>query len=182
MSCFSRIEAFLLVHPASSSSQVLLDDYTTSQNDVQLQGMPLSDSLFVFENATITWSPNDSIAALYDLSLTIRPGFTAIIGAVGAGKTTLVSSLIGQTALRRGSISPSLPGVAYCSQIPWIIDDTIERNITGGSEFDEKWFQFSLKCCSLDNDIDSMPAGSKTVAGTNGSSLSGGQKQRVVSF
>ena len=182
MSCFSRIEAFLLVNPASSSSRASLDDHSTSQSDVRLQVMPSSDSLFVFENATITWSPDDSLAALHDLSLSIRPGFTAIIGPVGAGKTTLLSSIIGQTALQRGLISLSLSGVAYCSQIPWIMDDTIERNITGDSEFDQKWFQFSLTCCSLDNDIDSMPAGYKTVAGTNGSSLSGGQKQRVVSL
>jgi ATP-binding cassette subfamily C (CFTR/MRP) protein 1 len=182
ISCFSRIEAFFLINPAYSSSEASLDDHSTPQNDVQLQVMPSSDSLFVFEDVTITWSPDDSLAALHGLSLTIRPGFTAVIGPVGAGKTTLLSSIIGQTALRCGLISPSLSGVAYCSHIPWIIDDTIERNISGDSEFDQKWFQFSLTCCSLNNDIDSMPAGYNRIAGTDGSSLSGGQKQRVVSL
>ena len=138
-------------------------------------------SLVSFEGADISWSSDSSELALQDLELSIRPGLTAITGPVGSGKSTLLQSIIGETIVKRGTVTYLQCGVAFCSQTAWIMDDTIRRNIVGDTSFDQKWYDFSLESCGLQEDITRMPRGDETIAGSNGTSLSGGQRQRVVS-
>lgn len=55
------------------------------------------------------------------------------------------------------------------------MDNTIQRNITGGLALDQKWYDFSVSSCCLQEDVDGLPRGDQTVAGSNGMALSGGQ-------
>lgn len=185
VACFGRVEEYLLKgdkkapetpsDPGSSGSSIQLQQVGTSV------GTRSGRSLITFNNSSISWSPEASKPVLNDLTLAIRPGLTAIIGPVASGKTTLLATLIGETTLQKGSITPkNLSGVAFCAQSPWIIDDTIRQNIIGGLDFDEKWYNFSVETSGLERDIAGMVAGDWTRAGSNGSALSGGQKQRVA--
>jgi ABC-type bacteriocin/lantibiotic exporter with double-glycine peptidase domain len=117
---------------------------------------------------------------LRDLNLTIRKGITMIIGPVGSGKSALIESILGQTSLKKGSTTGPLSRVGYCSQTPWVLNNTIQQNITGGSAFDQKWYDFTILACSLKEDIQNIPGGDMCRSGSKGVSLSGGQKQRVV--
>ena len=178
VACFGRIEKYLLRKPCLPSvpSESLGES-------ISLENLPSATSkavIITFEEADICWSAESHDAVLHKLSLTIRPGLTAIIGAVASGKSTLLATMIGETTLRSGSITPSLSGIAFCSQTPWIMNDTIRNNITGGHGFDQEWYEFSISCCALRGDIDRMPEGDQSIAGSNGVALSGGQKQRVV--
>jgi ATP-binding cassette subfamily C (CFTR/MRP) protein 1 len=35
------------------------------------------------------------------------------------------------------------------------MNDTIRQNITGGSAFDQKWFEFTISACGLEEDLSS---------------------------
>lgn len=73
-------------------------------------------------------------------------------------------------------------GIAYCAQTPWMMNDSVRRNITGGLDHDPKWFDQVLWLCSLTDDVKNMPGGELYIIGSNGVGLSGGQRQRVVSW
>jgi ABC-type bacteriocin/lantibiotic exporter with double-glycine peptidase domain len=182
VSCFGRIEKFLLLQPATPSDR----EDAPAPAGMDLATLPRtstnSGSLFNFHNATVSWSPKDSDAVLHGVTAEIRPGFTAIIGPVGSGKTTLLSSLVGETFATQGATSGPLSHVAYSPQTPWIMDDSIERNITGGvdSFVDSKWMDLCIDSCGLRADLESFPLGLQAPAGPSGSFLSGGQRQRIV--
>ncbi|KAK0656433.1 ABC transporter [Cercophora newfieldiana] len=186
VACFGRVEEYLLKEPgttestSSSTSGGADDEVQLQQVQVQASSQDPKTSLMAFEDASISWS-SDSDPVLKDLTLTIRPGLTAIVGPVASGKSTLLASLIGETRLTNGSVAPSsLSGVAFCPQTPWIMDDTIRQNITGGLEVDQKWYDFSVEASGLQGDISRMVRGDETRCGSNGAGLSGGQRQRVA--
>ena len=185
ISCFSRIELYCLKTPshvlASLSTPSPMESSIDSTQLKNLQSSSMSNrSLVSFEKVDISWSPNASQLVLHNLTLDIRQGFTAVIGPIASGKSTLLESIIGETTLQSGSMSTPLSGVAYCSQTPWISNNTIRQNITGDLGFDKKWYEYSLSCCNLQEDLDKIPEGDQSDAGSNGMSLSGGQRQRVV--
>lgn len=183
--CFGRIDEYcqkgaVSSQPPPSASSEPCESESVILRHLKTTQIPLTDHTIRFENADIAWSTDSSKSVLRDLSVSIRPGFTAIIGPVASGKSTLLSAIVGETVVRKGSVVSNLPGVAFCSQTPWIMDETIRYNITGSPEFDEKWYEFCLSSCGLKDDLRRMPLGDQTRAGSEGSSLSGGQRQRVA--
>ncbi|THW98759.1 P-loop containing nucleoside triphosphate hydrolase protein [Aureobasidium pullulans] len=101
--------------------------------------------------------------------------FHIVTGSLGSGKSTLLKAILGELKITQGSISA--PGIiAYCDQLPWLWNATVEENITGPHERDETWLQRVLWACGLDQDMQHMSKGS--TVGEGGSSLSGGQKNR----
>jgi len=70
--------------------------------------------------------------------------------------------------------------IGYVPQDIYLIDDTIESNIA----FGEKIINFekvrqATKISELDNFINTLPNGYKTIVGERGVRLSGGQRQRI---
>jgi ABC-type multidrug transport system fused ATPase/permease subunit len=62
------------------------------------------------------------------------------------------------------------------------LDDTIEKNIALGipnDKIDRNKILSSIKSAQLDNYINSLPLGVKSVVGERGVRLSGGQRQRI---
>ncbi|KAI9355950.1 P-loop containing nucleoside triphosphate hydrolase protein [Zopfochytrium polystomum] len=139
-----------------------------------------------------------------DLSLSIPAGrLTCIVGPVGAGKSSLLSAIIGEMTVAKptkssagsptGSTVPPVPPVtikgriAYAPQQPWILTETVDENITfsGGSPGrdplqEEEWMKFVIEAAMLDADLETLPAGRKTLIGEKGVNLSGGQQARVA--
>ncbi len=110
---------------------------------------------------------------------------TAVVGAVGSGKSSLLSAILGEMRVESGagvkyggSPSPS-PSVAYVPQQAWIQNLTLRDNILFGKEFQEDKYGKVLDGCALRDDLRIMPGGDTAEIGENGINLSGGQKQRV---
>lgn len=103
-----------------------------------------------------------------------------LTGPVGSGISTLLSSLLGETVVNSGDVRIADSRLAYCSQVPWIINDTVRQNIILGSPFDPKWYEVAIWACGLKEELSNMPDGDLYRAGTDGLSLSGGQKQRIA--
>lgn len=182
---FQRIEEYYLIQPATVSDDQDFAHLDFHPNDAELSLRNTSarddTCLFTFRNANISWSPETEIV-LSNLSLDIHRTITMIIGPVGCGKSALLESIIGETYLKDGTTTPPLTHVAYCSQKPWIVNNTIKFNITNNLEdIDQKWYNFTIWACALEDDLKTIPGGDSFQTGSNGVSLSGGQKQRVVS-
>lgn len=74
--------------------------------------------------------------------------------------------------------------MAYCAQTPWLVNESILKNICGLTELsliNEAWYDSVIHACALDEDIKLLPEGDRTIIGSRGLTLSGGQKQRLVS-
>jgi len=69
--------------------------------------------------------------------------------------------------------------LAYVSQIPWIQSGTIRDNILFGKPMEETRYEYAIKVCALDKDINGFSHGDLTEIGQRGINLSGGQKQRI---
>ncbi|KAF0323666.1 ABC transporter [Colletotrichum asianum] len=184
IACFTRIEAFCLKaswapEKGSAGSEVGVprtsDVELTTQTTVQAP----EDIITSFQDATISWSSETDVV-LSHLNLRIKRGITMVVGPVGCGKSCLLESILGETTLHSGSRTAPALSIAYCSQNPWILNNTIRHNITGGLEFDAKWFERVLWLCSLTDDLRNMPEEDAYNIGSNGVGLSGGQKQRVA--
>ncbi|KNE59802.1 hypothetical protein AMAG_05261 [Allomyces macrogynus ATCC 38327] len=109
-----------------------------------------------------------------------RSTLTAIIGPVGAGKSSLMSAILGEMPCARGHVTVQHDArIAYAPQTPWILAGTILTNITFGAPLDEPWLREVIRLCSLERDLQQWPHGLATIVGERGVALSGGQRARV---
>jgi ABC-type multidrug transport system fused ATPase/permease subunit len=159
----------------------------------------LSQETFKFVDRIILDSlsyryPNALQNALQEISLVINKGESiSFIGKSGAGKTTLVDVILGLLQPQEGdiqvdgrSIYSNLRNwqnlVGYIPQSIFLIDDTLENNIAFGVPKDlidrQKLYQ-AIKAAQLEEVVENLPNGLKTVVGERGLLLSGGQRQRV---
>lgn len=102
----------------------------------------------------------------------------AVVGAVGCGKSSLVSVFLGDMEKISGRVN-LLGSVAYVAQQAWIQNATLKENILFGKPFDQKKYDRVIEACALRSDLDMLPGGDQTEIGEKGINLSGGQKQRV---
>ncbi|OWK11411.1 ABCC6 [Cervus elaphus hippelaphus] len=113
------------------------------------------------------------------INLTVPQGcLLAVVGPVGAGKSSLLSALLGELAKVEGSVSIKGP-VAYVPQEAWVQNMSVVDNVCFGQELDAPWLETVLEACALWPDVDGFPAGVHTRTGEQGMNLSGGQKQRL---
>lgn len=134
-----------------------------------------------------------SPAIFSELELTIAPGESvAIVGASGAGKTTLMKVLCGLFPPDRGKVEVNGIDIQqwginnYHKMIACVMQDdklfsgSIRENISGFSEsVDDEWMEACARASYLHDVILRMPMGYETLIGELGEGLSGGQKQRL---
>lgn len=105
----------------------------------------------------------------------------AIVGRVGSGKSILLESLLGEIQ-GSGSVwlSERHGKISYVPQQPFIMNDTILKNIEfGKNNLSKNDINEAIRLCSFTEDLNSMPQGLSTEIGEHGINLSGGQKQRL---
>lgn len=146
-----------------------------------------------FEKVSFTY-PNCPDPVINDLTLEIPAGQKiALVGASGAGKTTLVNLLCRLYEVDSGSISidghdirelafDSLyDSLGVVSQDTFLFNSTIEENIRFGRvDATHKEVVEAAKKAHLHDFILSLPAGYGTIVGSRGMKLSGGQRQRLA--
>ncbi|XP_075982413.1 putative multidrug resistance-associated protein lethal(2)03659 [Anticarsia gemmatalis] len=131
------------------------------------------------KHATAKWIVSHQENTLTDLSLTIKPGkIIAVIGPVGAGKSSLLHVLLRELPLLSGSVHVG-GTVSYASQEPWLFAGSVRQNILFGQAMDRPRYNAVVRRCALDRDFSLFPHGDKTVVGERGVSLSGGQRARI---
>lgn len=116
-----------------------------------------------------------------------------IIGASGAGKSTIVDILLGLLHAQQGQITCDgvdifknyeswLAQIGYIPQSIYLVDESIRENIAFGIDADrisdERIWQV-LEEAQLKEFVEELPEGLDTSIGDRGVRLSGGQRQRI---
>lgn len=142
-----------------SEAIVTLTDATLGWSAPSTESAPASD----VESRP---SANRSVNTLTDINLTIRKGqLVAVVGAVGSGKSSLVSALLGNMYLQSGSVAVK-GSISYCDQSPWILNSTVEGNILFGSPKVQDRLDRAIKAACLEDDLKILPAGIDTEIGS----------------
>lgn len=121
---------------------------------------------------------NTSFKGFKNLNLEIYKGELIIItGSIGTGKSSLLNALAGFMRQTSGEIRKN--GDLLLCGYPWVQNATVRDNILFGSPYIEDKYKDVLRVCSLQTDLDLLPAGDRTEIGERGITLSGGQKARI---
>ena len=121
------------------------------------------------QNCSFVWgsgdanSSEDSAIAIQDVSLNIGPTeLVAVVGAVGSGKTALISSILDELNQTKGKPPVTSGAKAYMAQTPWIQGLTLKANVLFGRTFAEAEadgsFNAALNAACLLPDLDVLPA------------------------
>uniref|UniRef100_A0A4W6DQD3 Cystic fibrosis transmembrane conductance regulator n=1 Tax=Lates calcarifer TaxID=8187 RepID=A0A4W6DQD3_LATCA len=117
--------------------------------------------------------------SLQNISLTLNSNqLLAVIGPVGAGKSSLLSSILGELPTEKGVLKVK-GQLTYAAQQPWVFPGTIRSNILFGKELNTQKYEKVIRACALKRDLELLPDGDLTLIGDRGATLSGGQKARV---
>ncbi|KDO32614.1 hypothetical protein SPRG_03088 [Saprolegnia parasitica CBS 223.65] len=143
---------------------------------------PLTSPGILLESAAFTYEEEatDDAVVLRNISLQLpQSSLVAVVGRVGAGKSSLIQAVLGNVKCIRGSVHLN-GSVAYVSQQPFIQNATLRDNITFGLPFEHAKYQNAIRVSSLAADLKILPGGDLTEIGEKGINLSGGQRTRVA--
>jgi ATP-binding cassette subfamily C protein len=133
--------------------------------------------------------------ALKDISVTIpRGAAVGFVGSTGAGKSTLVDTILALLEperggvfvdgrdIREGGVAAWQRNIGYVPQAIYLLDDSIRSNIAMGipeHEIDDVALRRAIAAAQLERLIESQPQGLDTRVGERGVRLSGGERQRI---
>jgi ATP-binding cassette subfamily B protein len=176
-----------------------LSDYLDAEADVVEAVKPLKPALpfkgeITFEDVRFSYPTRGDEPVLQDVSFHIKPGERiAIVGASGAGKSTIFQLLlrfydpdagrilIDGAPVNELSLHDLRSAFALVPQEPTLFDATIEENIAFADETaDQAAVISAAEAAQADEFIKGFAKGYETLVGEGGQSLSGGQRQRVA--
>jgi subfamily B ATP-binding cassette protein MsbA len=178
---------------ATTEVFAIMDMAPTVQDAPNAQELRLCDGLIEFDDVTFRYA-SGVIDAVTGLNLRVEPGKTyALVGASGAGKSTILSLILRLYDPTAGSVSvdgqdlrtlkqQSLrEQIGLVTQETFLFHDTILSNIQFG-RFDatkEEIYEAARTAFAHDF-IMAQPQGYETIIGDKGCLLSGGQQQRLA--
>lgn len=165
-----RIEDFLLLPEGKTSkSEKINCGFTLDSNEMAsplkiIQSNEHSQAKCVkFKNVTAKWKLTDSQSGISDMSFEIyEKQMIAISGPVASGKTTILLVILRELEIDGGEFIVN-GSLSYSSQEPWIFDATIRQNILFNEPFDNERYLEVIRICSLERDLQSLPAGDLTM-------------------
>ena len=78
-----------------------------------------------------------------------------VIGKVGSGKTSLLSSILADMVKEKGCISVAGLGQGFgvATQEPWLQHATVKENILFGRPYNAERYQQAIEACALLDDL-----------------------------
>lgn len=189
-------EKYNILQTAMAASErifILLDDKTIIENPLNPKSISNFKGQVEFKDVTFAYNNGDNV--LKNVSFKIEPGETvAIVGATGAGKTSIISLLTRFYDVQEGEILidginiKELDKFELRAKISVVLQDVflfsgnIESNITLNSEIitKDKLIE-SAQLVGIDKFIEKLPNKYEEVVKEKGATLSVGQKQ-LISF
>ena len=168
-----ELDAYRLAHPNEKKitlkQEILLKNITFAYPNTEK---------YIFDNADMQIPVGKSIG---------------VVGASGAGKTTIVDVLLGLLNLQNGTITSDgtnifenygawLSHVGYIPQTIYMLDDSIRNNIAFGvkaENIDDNRVWEVLNQAQMKEFVEELPDGLDSQIGERGVRISGGQRQRL---
>lgn len=188
-----RIEEFLLLPEKceieSKSMQrnayinygLITDKKTDSLNSLLNTSFKYEDRsdehCIIFDDCSVALSDKKTAFGIKNIELKLKSS-CAIIGDVGAGKSVLLKTILGDLSVESGRLTVS-GSLSYASQEPWLFQETVRQNIIFTEPFDAQRYARVIQACALESDFQQWSAGDQTIVGEQGASLSGGQRARI---
>ncbi|HLR02827.1 MAG TPA: ABC transporter ATP-binding protein [Virgibacillus sp.] len=184
---FSRMHAssIRLKNVLTVNTDLTDDDHVDANNTVQKGAITFDDVSFHYPNTTLPILKN----VTFDVKANEK---LAIIGATGAGKTSLFqliprlydidkgSILIDQRPITDYTLDNLRGSIGYVPQTPLLFSGTVFDNIIWGKEHATNGEVIqAAKDAQIHDTIMGLPDGYETRVGQKGVNLSGGQKQRI---
>ncbi|GCE13959.1 ATP-binding cassette domain-containing protein [Tengunoibacter tsumagoiensis] len=173
--------------------KTLVEPHSLSEKHLEVRQQVQAEPLQTLRVTNLTYRYPESGRGIEGISFQIQQGtVTALVGRVGAGKTTLVRSLLGLLPHTEGEIywNETLieqpdeffvpPQAGYTPQVPHLFSSTLQENLSVGRLTDEELLQKAAYLAVFEKDVAGFPDGMQTEIGTNGMKLSGGQVQRTA--
>jgi ATP-binding cassette subfamily B protein len=146
----------------------------------------------IFENVTFGYSFTDPV--LHNISFAARPGeCIAVLGATGAGKSTLMSLiprfydpqsgrvLVDGMDVRDMDVNDLRMAIGIVFQESFLFSTSVANNIAfGRPDATRAQVETAARIASADKFIRAMPKGYDTILHEGGADLSGGQRQRIA--
>jgi ATP-binding cassette subfamily C protein len=158
-------------------------------------GRPFLRDRIAFHDVSYSYEGDQRRYSLRNVSLEIPAGAAvAFVGPTGAGKSTLVDTLLGLlepdegcitvdgVTLDRSNMSRWQTRIGYVPQSIYLLDDTIRRNVALGlpdADIDEAKVRAAARKAQLDEFLERQPQGLDTIIGERGNRISGGERQRI---
>ncbi|KAF6135369.1 hypothetical protein GIB67_027243, partial [Kingdonia uniflora] len=159
--------AFYLQEEEIQSDAVLFVPKNESEVEVEI------------DSGKFSWNPESRIPTLEGIQLNLKRGMkVAVCGSVGSGKSSLLSSILGEIPKLTGTVKIS-GTKAYVPQSPWILTGNVRENILFGNSYDSEKYDRTIRACALTKDFELFSCGDLTEIGERGINMSGGQKQRI---
>ncbi|MBR7825155.1 ABC transporter ATP-binding protein [Actinospica sp. MGRD01-02] len=152
-----------------------------------------SPAELVFDHVDFAYPGAETAPVLRSLTASIAPGRTvALVGATGAGKSTIAALLsrlsdptggailldgVELAEYAKGEVSDA---VALVPQQTFIFGDTVRANVALGDDVGDDQVWAALRTAQAEKFVKALPQGLDTVIGERGTTLSGGQRQRLA--
>ena len=164
---FDRLDKFFQEQELESNT---LDENGIIDDDPTLR--------IAIENADFVYGDNVK-PTLRFLNMRVKQGqLLAIVGDVGAGKSSILAAIMGQ--IHRSAGTRRINGsIAYVPHDSWLLNTTLRDNILFGKPYNAKKYEEALYVCALNKDLQLLREGDLTEIGDRGANLSLGQRLRV---
>lgn len=163
------------------------------QNEPNAIELPVIQGKVTYHHVSFAY-PQSQQSVLEDINLTIKPGeMLALVGASGAGKTSLVNLLprfydpqqgeilIDGINIRHVTLNSLRRQIGIVPQDTLLFSGTIAENIAFGQpEMSLEAITNAAKVANADQFISQLSQGYFTYVGERGVNLSGGQRQRIA--
>ena len=170
----------------------LLDERPRIRDRPHARPLTLGGAAVRFE--AVSFAYDDAAPALHGVTVALPPGrTTALVGASGAGKTTMLNLvprffepsagrvLVDEQDVREVTLASLRDAVALVSQDVVLFDDTVRANIAfGRADADEAAVRAAARAADAEDFILALEHGFDTSVGPRGERLSGGQRQRLA--
>ena len=190
---FDQLKAVEESNPEPVRSKFDIREEADRIHDRIRTGYPAFNARIIVENVSLTFS-DATKPVLSQISFTVNPGESlALVGATGAGKSTLADLILGVLSPDTGhvTIGGSVPrvaiianagAIAYVPQNVALIAGSIRQNVALGipeSLVDDELVWEALRRAHLDHFLIGEREGISTQIGERGFKISGGQRQRL---
>jgi PrtD family type I secretion system ABC transporter len=177
---------------AAERVELVLGEYARRTPRV---GLPRPDGALVVTRAAATPQGADQLVVT-DVSFAVEPGrIVGVVGASGAGKSSLGRMLVGAWPLTRGSVTLAGHEISHWDQdllgkyigyvpqdvemLPGTFAENISRFAPPGPETDAKVVE-AVELARIKDIVVKLPHGLNTRMGADGHQLSSGQRQRAA--